>query len=49
VHQQMVAEGLLEALPPLHPLDAVDEADDDFEPEAIPGKPLSEIILEERR
>ena len=49
VHQQMVAEGLLEALPPLRALDAVDEVDDDFEPEVIPGKPLSEIILEERR
>ena len=50
VHQQMVAEGLLEELPPLRPLDAADEAeDDDFEPEVIPGKPLSEIILEERR
>ena len=50
VHQQMVAEGLLEELPLLLPLEAVDEAeDDDFEPEVIPGKPLSEIILEERR
>jgi hypothetical protein len=49
VHQQMVAEGLLETLPPLRALDAVDEGDDDFEPEVIPGKPLSEIILEERR
>ena len=49
VHQQMVAEGLLEELPPLLPLDAADEAEDDFEPEVIPGKPLSEIILEERR
>lgn len=50
VHQRMVAEGLLEALPPLRPLDAADAAeDDDFEPEVIPGKPLSEIILEERR
>ena len=46
VHQQMVAEGLLEELPPLLPLDAEDE---DFEPEVIPGKPLSEIILEDRR
>ncbi len=45
VHQQMVAEGLLEALPPLRALDEADEADDDFEPEVIPGKPLSEIIL----
>jgi len=50
VHQQMVAEGLLVELPPLRPLEAVDEAeDDDFEPEALPGKPLSEIILEDRR
>ena len=50
VHQQMVAEGLLEELPLLLPLEAVDEAeDDDFEPEVIPGKPLSEIILEDRR
>jgi hypothetical protein len=49
VHQQMVAEGLLETLPTLYPLDAVDAVDDDFEPEVIPGKPLSEIILEERR
>jgi hypothetical protein len=49
VHQQMVAEELLEALPPLRALGAADEADDDFEPEVIPGKPLSEIMLEERR
>jgi hypothetical protein len=50
VHQQMVADGLLEALPPLRPLDAVDAAeDDDFEPEVIPGTPLSAIILDERR
>src|SRR2546428_10790782 len=50
VHQQMVAEGLLEELPPLRPLEAADEAeDDDFEPEVLPGKPLSEIILEDRR
>ena len=45
-HQDMVAEGLLEAMPLLLPLDAVD---DDFEPEVIAGKPLSEIILEDRR
>ena len=50
VHQQMVAEGLLEELPPLRPLEAADEAaDDDFEPVVLPGKPLSEIILEDRR
>jgi len=46
VHQDMVAEGFLEAIPLLLPLDA---EDDDFEPEVIPGKPLSEIILEDRR
>ena len=46
VHQDMVAEGLLEAIPLLLPLDA---EDDDFEPEVIPGKALSEIILEDRR
>jgi len=50
VHQQMMAEGLLEELPPLRPLEATDEADDDdFEPVVLPGKPLSDIILEDRR
>jgi hypothetical protein len=50
VHQQMVAEGVLEELPPLRPLEATDEADDDdFEPVVLPGKPLSDIILEDRR
>ena len=45
VHQQMRAEGLLAALParPLPP------EVEDFDPEAIPGPPLSETILEERR
>jgi hypothetical protein len=45
VHHQMVAEGVLEALPtrPLPP-DL-----EDFDPEEIPGPPLSETILEERR
>jgi hypothetical protein len=46
VHQDMVAEGVLDALPLLRPLDA---AEDDFDPAVIPGKPLSEIILEDRR
>ena len=46
VHQDMVADGLLEAIPLLLPLDA---EDDDFEPEVIPGTPLSEMILEDRR
>jgi hypothetical protein len=45
VHQEMVAERVLEALPtrPLPP-DL-----EDFEPEEIPGRPLSEILLEDRR
>ena len=48
-HQQMVAEGLLVSLPapPLLPGETDDE--DDFEPVELPGKPLSEIILEDRR
>jgi hypothetical protein len=48
-HQQMVADGVLVSLPapPLLPGEA--EEDDDFEPVELPGKPLSEIILEDRR
>jgi len=49
VHQQMVAEGLLETLPPLRALDVEDAVHDDYEPEVLPGKPLSEMILEDRR
>jgi hypothetical protein len=45
-HQQMLAEGLLLPLPTA---DQFAAADDDFEPEPIPGTPLSEIILEDRR
>ena len=45
VHRQMVEEGLLAALP-TRPLPTDVEA---FEPEAIPGPPLSETIVEERR
>ena len=44
VNQQMLAQGLLIAFPTNQLLQA-----DDFEPESIPGKPLSEIIIEERR
>jgi hypothetical protein len=44
-HQQMLADGLLLPLPILCQAAA---AGDDFEPEPIPGKPLSEIILEDR-
>jgi hypothetical protein len=42
----MLAEGLLLPLPTADQLAA---ADDDFEPEPIAGKPLSEMILEDRR
>jgi hypothetical protein len=45
VHRQMVEEGLLAALP-TRPLPPDVEA---FEPEAIPGPPLSDTIVEERR
>jgi hypothetical protein len=48
-HQQMVAEGLLVSLPAPPLLPGETEEGDDFEPVEIPGKPLSEIILEERR
>ena len=44
VHQQMLAEGLLAALP-TRPLPPEVEA---FDPEEIPGPPLSETIREER-
>ena len=39
----------LSPLPPPPPLPGETEEGDDFEPVEIPGKPLSEIILEERR
>ena len=45
VHRQMVAEGLLAALP-MRPLPPDLE---DFAPEAIPGPPLSESLVEDRR
>ena len=48
-HQQMVAEGLLVSLPAPPLLPGETEEGDDFEPVEIPGKPLSEIILEDRR
>jgi predicted transcriptional regulator len=43
MHEQLAAEGLLVTMPTPPAL-----LDDDFEPEDIPGKPLSEIILEDR-
>ncbi len=48
-HQQMIAEGVLVSLPAPPLLPGETEDDDDFEPVEIPGRPLSEIILEDRR
>jgi hypothetical protein len=48
-HQQMMSEGLLVSLPAPPLLPGATEEGDNFEPVEIPGKPLSEIILEERR
>jgi hypothetical protein len=48
-HQRMIAEGVLVSLPEPPLLPGETEDDDDFEPVDIPGKPLSEIILEDRR
>lgn len=48
-HQQMVAEGILVSLPAPPLLPGETEDDDDFEPVEIPGTPLSEMILEDRR
>ena len=48
-HQQMLADGVLVTLPAPPSLPGEVEEDDDFEPVEIPGKPLSEIILEDRR
>ena len=47
-HQRMLADGVLVSMPapPLLPGETDDE---DFEPIEIAGKPLSEIILEDRR
>lgn len=43
-NQQMLTQGILTALPTDRSL-----PEDEFEPESIPGKPLSEMIIEERR
>jgi hypothetical protein len=48
MHAQMAAEGLLVTLPTPPLLPGETEDDDDFEPVEIAGKPLSEIILEDR-
>ncbi len=48
-HQQMIAAGVLVSLPVPPLLPGESEEDDDFESVAILGKPLSEIILEDRR
>lgn len=43
-NQRMFVQGVLTSLPTPQPVQ-----EDDFEPESIPGKPLSEVIIEERR
>jgi hypothetical protein len=48
-HQQMLADGVLVSMPAPPLLPGETEEDDDFEPVELPGKPLSEIILEDRR
>jgi len=47
-HQQMLADGVLVSMP-APPLLPGETEEDDVEPVELPGKPLSEIILEERR
>jgi len=47
-HQQMLADGVLVSMP-APPLLPGETEEDDFEPVELPGKPLSEIILEDRR
>ncbi len=46
VEQILLAKGIISEIPPL-----ADYTDDDegFEPIEVPGKPLSETIIEERR
>jgi hypothetical protein len=48
-HKQMLADGVLVSLPAPPLLPGETEEDEDFEPLEIAGKPLSEIILEDRR
>jgi hypothetical protein len=48
-HQQMVADGVLVFLPAPPLLPGEPEEDDAFEPVALPGTPLSAMILEDRR
>lgn len=43
-NERMFGQGLLTSLPTPQPIQ-----EDDFEPESVPGKPLSEVIIEERR
>ena len=47
-HQQMLADGVLVSMP-VPPLLPGETEEEDFEPVELPGKPLSEIILEDRR
>lgn len=49
MHQQMAVEGLLETAPALPALTKVPDEEEAVEPEVIPGTPLSDIILDDRR
>ena len=48
-HQRMLADGVLVSMPAPPLLPGETEEDDDVEPVELPVKPLSEIILEDRR
>ena len=47
IHQQMLASGLITALP--DPSQDIDDDDPDDQPVIIKGEPLSETIIRERR
>ena len=45
VEQILLAKGIISEIPPRVP----DDEEETFEPIEVPGKPLSETIIEERR
>ena len=45
VEQILLAKGIISEIPPRVP----DDEDETFEPIEVPGKPISETIIEERR
>jgi len=46
IERILLAKGIISEIPPLS---EYSEEDEDFEPIEVPGKPLSETIIEERR